>query len=76
RYQLPKTLLAAAVSIVLNLKLAPSMGAEGIAIATGISYATSACLANLLFRNMRPLFRFQVMALLPFLRHPSSQEKP
>lgn len=75
RYQLPKTLLAAAVSIVLNLRLAPSMGAQGVALATGVSYATSAWLSNLLFRNTRPLFHMQVMALFPFLRYPSSHEK-
>lgn len=75
RYQLPKTLIAASVSIVLNLKLAPSMGATGTAIAIGISYATSACISNLLFRNMRPLFRLQVMALLPFLRYPSIHKR-
>lgn len=75
RYQLPKTLLAAAVSIVLNLRLAPSMGAIGVAIATGVSYATSAWISNLIFRNTRPLFRMQVMALFPFLRYSSRQEK-
>lgn len=76
RYQLPKTLLAATISIVLNWQLAPSMGAVGTAIATVASYATSACLANLLFRDLRPLFRLQVMALLPFLCHPSNHERP
>jgi O-antigen/teichoic acid export membrane protein len=75
RYQLPKALLAAAVSIVLTLKLAPSMGANGVAIATGVSYATSAWISNLLFHQTRPLFRMQVMALFPFLRYASRQEK-
>lgn len=76
RYQLPKTLLAATVSVMLNWQLAPSMGAKGTAIATVVSYATSACFANIFFRNMRPLFRLQMMALLPFLSHPVSHEKP
>lgn len=65
RYQLPKTVLAAAVSITLNLMLAPTLGAKGTAIATVISYSVSALWANALFHNTRPLFRLQLLALFP-----------
>ncbi|RIX41156.1 MAG: flippase [Rhodocyclales bacterium GT-UBC] len=65
RYQLPKTLLAAAFSIALNLKLSSSMGAEGTAIATVISYSVSAFWSNLIFRNTRPLFLLQLSSLFP-----------
>lgn len=74
RYQLPKTLLAAVVSIVLNLSLAPTLGAKGTAIATLLSYSISAFLANALFHDTRPLFRLQLMAFVPFTFRPLMQE--
>lgn len=76
RYQLPKTLLAAVVSIVLNLNLAPILGAEGTAIAILVSYSVSAFWANALFRDTRPLFLLQIMALFPFPSWPLGREKP
>lgn len=69
-YQLPKTLLAAAVSIALNFTLIPTMGAKGAAIATLLSYSVSAFWANAIFHNTRPLFLLQLMALFPFTSWP------
>lgn len=66
RYQLPKTLLAASVSIVLNLCLVKTLGAKGTAIATLFSYSVSAFWANAIFYNTRPLFRLQIKAFIPF----------
>ncbi|CAK0763350.1 Flippase [Gammaproteobacteria bacterium] len=66
RYQLPKTILAAIVSILLNISLTPTLGAKGTAIATLISYSISAFWANILFRDTRPLFQLQLMAFSPF----------
>lgn len=73
RYQLPKTLLAAVVSVMLNLCLAPTLGAKGTAIATLLSYSVSAFWANALFYDTRPLFRLQVMAFVPFKFWPLMQ---
>ncbi|MDD2663767.1 MAG: oligosaccharide flippase family protein [Dechloromonas sp.] len=75
RYQLPKTLLAAAASIVLNLSLTPSLGAKGTAIATLVAYSVSALWANALFRSTRPLFRLQLRAFLPFNPLSAQREK-
>lgn len=74
RYQLPKTLLAAVVSIVLNLSLAPTLGVKGTAIATLFSYSVSAFWANALFHDTRPLFQLQLMAFVPFKFWPLVQE--
>lgn len=75
RYQLPKTLLAAVVSIVLNLSLAPTLGAKGTAIAMLLSYSVSAFWANAIFYDTRPLFRLQLMAFVPFTSRSLVQEE-
>lgn len=60
RYQLPKTLLAAVVSVMLNLCLAPTLGAKGTAIATLLSYSVSAFWANALFMILDHCFGYKL----------------
>ncbi len=66
KYLLPKTLVAAAVSLILNLLLIPAYGAKGAAVATVVSYSVTAFWANALFPATRPLFWLQVRAMLFF----------
>lgn len=63
RIVLINAILGAAVNVVLNYLLIPHYGAIGCAIATVISYAVSAWLANALFPATRRMFRLQVSAL-------------
>lgn len=64
KFSLYQTVLGALTNISLNLILIPLYGAIGCAIATLISQALAACLANGFFHKTVPLFRLQVSALL------------
>lgn len=67
RYVFYRTLVAAAVNILLNFILIPSLGAHGVALATILTYSISGLLGNALFQATRPLFRMQLAACLPII---------
>jgi PST family polysaccharide transporter len=60
-----RSVLGAALNIVLNLGLIPAYGARGAALATLVSQTFAYVFANALFPSTRPLFRMQMRALLP-----------
>jgi PST family polysaccharide transporter len=59
-----RSVLAAALNVVLNLGLIPAFGARGAALATLLSLTFAYVFANALFPSTRPLFRLQMRALL------------
>jgi PST family polysaccharide transporter len=60
-----RSVLAAALNIVLNFGLIPAFGARGAALATLVSLTFAYVFANALFPSTRLLFRLQMRALLP-----------
>lgn len=62
---LHRTLLGAAVNIMLNAVLIPHYGPVGAAYATVISYSVAGLFSDLLRRDTRPMFRMKVKALYP-----------
>lgn len=70
-FVLKKTLMSAAVNLVLSLLLIPSLAGPGAVIATLVTYSFSAVLGNAVWPATRPLFRLQIRNAIPFipLRH-------
>lgn len=67
RFNMLATLLGVMLNFVLNLILIPGYGASGAAIATVLSYATSAFLSSFLLTKTREIGYIQLQALLwPF----------
>jgi PST family polysaccharide transporter len=64
RLVLYRTALGALVNVVLNFLLIPTYAAVGAALATVVSYAMAAFLANALQPRTHQLFRLQVKALV------------
>jgi len=63
RVALYQALIAAGVSVAVNLMLIPILGTVGAAIALVISQGMSGLLLNAVFRKTRPLFRLQCKAI-------------
>ena len=63
RLSLYRTLLGAAVNLVLNALLIPRYGALGAAWATLVAQACATTFSNLLWRETRPFIRLQLRAL-------------
>lgn len=59
-----RSVIGAAINIVVNLFLIPPYGATGAAIATLVSYAMSSVMVNALDRRTRHLFGMQMRALV------------
>jgi PST family polysaccharide transporter len=71
KLSLIKDCIAAFMNIGLNLLLIPRLGGIGAAIATFFSYSFTAFWGNLVFPQLRPLFKIQLQGLLLFgLRNP------
>jgi PST family polysaccharide transporter len=64
RLALYRTLAGALSNVLLNLVLIPKYSAMGAAIATVVSYAISAVIANAFHARTRPIFRLQMRAVL------------
>jgi len=64
KLSLQRTVVGAMMNIVLNLLLIPGYGGVGAAVATVVSYATSAFIMNAFDSRTRPIFYCQVKALL------------
>lgn len=60
-----RTIAGAVINIAMNLYLIPRYSAMGAAIATVVSYAVSAVLANAFSARTRPIFFMQIRSLLP-----------
>lgn len=67
RSLMTRSMIAAVLSVALNLILIPRLGAAGAAIAMLISQLIAQVLVNGLVRETRPLFAIQLRALFPFL---------
>lgn len=63
RYALWRTLLGAAINIVLNLALIPHLGIRGSAYATVIAFAVTAFASDAFFPATRTLFHLKLRAL-------------
>ncbi len=63
RLHLQRTLLGAAANVFLNLVLIPPYGGVGAAIATVVSYALSASIANALDARTRPILAMQMKSM-------------
>lgn len=64
RLSLQRTIIGAVMNIVLNIILIPRYSGMGAAIATVVSYATSAILMNAFDKRTRTIFKIQIRALL------------
>ncbi len=64
RLALYRTLAGALSNVVLNFVLIPKYSAMGAAIATVVSYAISAVIANAFNARTRPIFKLQMRAML------------
>lgn len=62
-----RSMVAAALSVMLNLLLIPRIGARGAAITMLVTQFVAQLLVNAVPRNTRGLFLMQLRALLPFL---------
>lgn len=62
-----RSMVAAALSVALNLVLIPRFGAPGAAVAMLISQLVAQVLVNAIARDTRPLFAMQLKAFFPFL---------
>lgn len=63
RIVLLKTLIAATVSLVLNLALIPKYSQTGAALSSIAAYSIMALWGNLIFKESRPLFKLQIAAI-------------
>jgi len=71
-----RTLSGALSNVVLNLVLIPKYSAMGAAIATVLSYAISAVIANAFHARTRPIFKLQMRAMLLMdLWHPATASR-
>jgi PST family polysaccharide transporter len=61
-----RSIVAALISLALNLTLAPAYGAWGSALAMVVSQTFAYWILNVFFADTRPLFRMQCRALVPF----------
>lgn len=64
RYVMLRSVLGAAINILMNLVLIPRYGAMGAATATLVSYALSSVLLNATSSRARPVFAMQMGALI------------
>lgn len=72
-YVLRKTMLTAALNLILSLSLIPTFGAAGAALTTVVTYCFSAIIGNAIWRQTRPLFWLQIRNILrPFRSKPPS----
>lgn len=60
-----RTASGAVLNILMNLYLIPRYSAMGAAIATVVSYAVSGVIANLFFKQSRPIFYMQLRSFIP-----------
>jgi len=60
KYSLYKTFIGLLLNVILNLLLIPSYGAFGSALATLLSYFTSAIFSSYFFHSTRLLFNYQI----------------
>jgi PST family polysaccharide transporter len=65
RLSLYRTIAGAVANVIINLYLIPRYSALGAAIATVVSYAISAIIANAFDARTRPIFFLQLKSIIP-----------